>query len=126
MITLTAPTIPLPGRTNREDASVKPGPDCTTAAIRGDQTRLPRTARLFRAARRALQQLRQLLLPEFRLGGGAVAGGLVTRGDQQDAAVLHPLDLAIQQAELWRVALVVRRVDHQQNRLAALHAPGRG
>ena len=38
-----------------------------------------RPATLLRPARRALQQLRQFLLPESRSGGGAVAGGLVAR-----------------------------------------------
>jgi hypothetical protein len=82
------------------------------------------TRPLLPLARRRLQQLGELSLPEARLAGGAVAGGLVVRGNQEHAAVLHPLDLPVEQPELGRVALVVRRVDRQQRRLDALQVGG--
>ena len=53
-----------------------------------------------------------------------MAGGLVTRGDQQHAAVFHPLDLAVEQPEFRRVALVVSRVNGQQCRLDSLQTRG--
>src|SRR5688572_1995657 len=77
-------------------------------------------ARLLRPPRRALQQLAQLLLPECRARGSGVAGGLFARRDEQQAAALHPLRLALQHAELRRIALVVRRVDGEHLGLDAL------
>src|SRR5262245_13674780 len=64
-----------------------------------------RSLRLLPLVRRGLQELGELLLPESRLAGGAATGRLVARGNQEHEAVLHPLDLAIEQAELRRVAV---------------------
>src|ERR1700682_1293675 len=77
---------------------------------------------LIRPAWRGLQKLAELLLPESRLAGRAVAGGLVACGDQKHAAVFDTLDLTVQHPGLRRIALVVRGVDRQQNRLNALQA----
>src|SRR5258707_6178803 len=52
----------------------------------------------------------------------SVPGGLLAAGDQQDAAVLHPLDFAVEHAGLRRVALVVGRIDGEQHRLDALRS----
>src|SRR5438105_2008496 len=73
-------------------------------------------------ARRALQQVLELLLPEFRHARGAVTGGVLACGDQVVAAVLHALDLALEDPELGRVALVVGRIHGQQGRLDALQS----
>src|SRR5512141_124266 len=67
-----------------------------------------RLARLLCPAGGGLQQLRQVLFPESRLSGGAVADCLVAAGDQQHAAVFHTLDLAFQYPEFRWIALVVR------------------
>ena len=75
-----------------------------------------------RAAGRGGPQQREPLLPNPRRRRGAGAGGVLAARDQQHAAVLHALDLALQHAELGRVALVVGRVDREQHRLDALQA----
>src|SRR5207244_7777125 len=78
-----------------------------------------------RGLRRGLQQLAELLLPPLRLAGGAVPSGLGAPGNQEEAPVLHAPDLALEHAELWRIALIVGGVDREQHRLDALE-PGGG
>ena len=51
-----------------------------------------------------------------------MAAGLLARGDQQQLAVLHALQLALHDAGLGRVALVVGRIDGEQRRRDALEA----
>src|SRR6185369_13477911 len=77
-----------------------------------------RTVSILSAAR--LQQVGELLLPPLGLAGGAVADGLRAGGDQIVAAALHALDLALHDAELGRVPLVVGRVDREHARLDLL------
>jgi len=43
-----------------------------------------------------------------------VARAVLTRRNQEQLAVLHPLQLALHQAGLGRVAFIVGRVDRQQ------------
>src|SRR4051812_12750214 len=73
-------------------------------------------------SRRLPEQLRELVLPPLRLPGRAVAARLRARGDEEHAAVLHAPDLAVEDARLRRVALVVGRVDGEQRRLDLLEA----
>src|SRR4051812_15784479 len=58
-----------------------------------------------------LQQFGEVALPPFGLPGRAVAARLLAGGNEDEAAVLHLLHLALHDAELGRVALVVRGVD---------------
>src|SRR2546428_3193222 len=78
------------------------------------------TAKLLRRARRGLQQIPHFLLPESRVESSCVTGGLVAGGYQQYTAILHPLDLAVQDSKFRWITLVVRRVDGKQRGLDAL------
>src|SRR5262245_16673015 len=71
-----------------------------------------------------LQELLQLAGEEFGHAGGAVAARVLARRDQVEAPVLHPLELALHDAGLGRVALVVGRVDGEEGGFYALQ-PGR-
>jgi len=96
------------------------------AADRRDLRReLGRHAGIGLAAGCVLHQLSQLRLVELCLGSGAVTGGLLARRNQEHAAVLHALDLALEEAELGRIALVIGRVYRHQRRFDLLQ-PGRG
>jgi hypothetical protein len=59
-------------------------------------------------ARRGLQHLHELLLPELREERRCMTGGLLTPRDKQDPAVVYALDLAVEDPELRGVALIVR------------------
>jgi len=75
-----------------------------------------------RSVGRALQQFAEFLLPPLRLHGGSVPSRIGAAGDEKDAPVLHSLDLPVEHTELWRIALVIRRVDHEHCRLDTLQA----
>src|SRR5260370_3699925 len=68
----------------------------------------------------AAQQLRQQVLPPFRLARGAVAVGLRGRRNLVIGAVLHALDLTREDSELAWATLVVGRVQRQHARLGRL------
>jgi DNA-binding response OmpR family regulator len=73
---------------------------------------LPRSLSLFAGdGLVGFEQLGQVVLPQPRHGGRAVAACLLAARDQDVAALLNPLDLALHDAELGRVALVVGGVD---------------
>src|SRR3989442_1410634 len=63
------------------------------------------TAKLLRRARRGLQQIPHFLLPESRVESSCVTGGLVAGGYQQYTAILHPLDLAVQDSKFRWITL---------------------
>src|SRR5258708_38245786 len=71
---------------------------------------------------RLVQQVGQQVLPPLGLAGGAVAAGLGGRGDLVVAGVRYALDLAREDAELGRVALVGGGVDRQDAGLDLLEA----
>src|SRR5438309_2551401 len=71
-------------------------------------------------SRRPLQQIRQMLLPQRCVAGGAMAARLAARRYQHVAPALHALDLALQDSELGRVALVVGGVDGDERCADAL------
>src|SRR5258706_4092005 len=63
-----------------------------------------------------------MLLPQRRVAGGAVAARLLAGGDEHVAGVLHALDLALEDAELGRIAFVVGGVDGDERRADAREA----
>src|SRR5262245_29654541 len=79
---------------------------------------------LHRPPGHALQEFLQLLLPELRHAGGAVAAGVGARRNEVEAAVLHARERLLGDPGFRRIALVVRRVDRQQRRRDALEARG--
>src|SRR5712691_10723479 len=70
----------------------------------------------------SLEQIREVLLPQRRVDRGAVPARVAARRDEQVAPVLHALDLALEDPELWRVAFVVGGVDGDERRADALQA----
>src|SRR5712664_143116 len=71
------------------------------------------------------QQVLHLLLPELRHEGRSVAARVLTRRDQEEATVLHALELAIHDPGLWRITLIICGIDSQEGRLYPIQA-GRG
>src|SRR5216684_3496128 len=59
------------------------------------------------------QQVLHLLLPELRHEGRSVAARVLTRRDQEEATVLHALELAIHDPGLWRITLIICGIDSQ-------------
>src|ERR1017187_1148140 len=70
--------------------------------------------------RRDLQQFDQVVLPQHGAGMRAVAAGFVAGRDQNVPAVGYPLDLALQDAQLRRIDLVIRRIDGPKRSLDLL------
>ena len=60
-----------------------------------------------------------MFFPQCRVAGGAVPARVAARRDEHGAPVLHALDLALEDSELRRVALVVGGVDRDERRADA-------
>src|SRR5882724_3027214 len=90
--------------------------------LTGSGRRESKLEALHRPPRRRLQQFLQLPLPELRHSGGAVAARLLAARYQVKPPVLDALELALHDAELRRIALVVGGIDRQQRGLDALQA----
>ena len=72
-----------------------------------------------------LQQLLQLLAPEFCHAGGRVAARVFAGRDQVKPTVFHAFECAFRDSGFGRVAFIVGRIDRQQRSLDAFKA-GRG
>src|SRR5450432_2435054 len=71
-----------------------------------------------------LQHRAQLTAIKLGRASRAVTGGVFAGGDQHCTAVLDAFDLAIEQAQFHRVALVVRSVNGEHRGLDFLQASG--
>src|SRR5262249_56885884 len=80
---------------------------------------------LDRPAGSRLQQLLQLLAPEFCHAGGRVAARVFARRYQVKPAVLHAFEFALRDSGFWRIAFIVSRIDRQERGLNPFKA-GRG
>src|SRR5436190_12811735 len=63
-----------------------------------------------------------MFFPQRRVGRSAMAARVAARRDEDIAPALHALDLALEDPQLRRVALVVGRVDRDERRADALEA----
>src|SRR5258705_11964155 len=68
------------------------------------------------------QHVLHLLLPELRHEGRSVAARVLTRRDQEEATVLHVLELAIHDPGLWRITLIICGIDSQEGHLNPIQA----
>src|SRR5216117_3318206 len=58
-----------------------------------------------------VQQLEKVVFPECGAVVGLVAAGFVAKRNENVAAALHALDLAIQDAQFRRVDFIIGRID---------------
>src|SRR5262249_34171685 len=72
-------------------------------------------ARGSRAAARIgnVQQLEKVIFPEYGEVVGLVAAGFIAKRDENVAALLHTLDLALEDAEFRRVDFIIGGVDRE-------------
>ena len=64
-----------------------------------------------------VQQLEKVIFPDYGEIVGLVAAGFIAKRDENVAALLHALDLALEDAELWRVDFIIGGIDSKQRRL---------
>src|SRR5262245_42737029 len=72
--------------------------------------------------RSRLQQLLQLLAPEFCHAGGSMAAGVFAGRYQVKPAVLHALEFAFRDSGFRRIAFIVSRIDRQERGLNPFEA----
>src|SRR5215475_8613597 len=60
---------------------------------------------------RNVQQLEKVIFPEYGEVVGLVPSGFIAKRDENVAALLHVLDLALEDAELRRVDFIIGGVD---------------